>query len=230
MSPLLALCMAGLAGHAASPDAKTKDIRANAVAATVRIFNPARQTRGSGVIVASEGPFVYVLTASHVVAQAQQVDVQTVAGDQADGSTRTYRGAAVVARIDGVDDLALIRMRTGERVAGQVPVCPRGQMPSDESVSVLVVGWEKGPGPTCYSDRAAKKRVRRLDGTTGVLWQVAAANAAGRSGGPLLDKRGRLIGIASGTNDGKGYFCHIEAIHSFLRQNGYTFLYEEVKN
>jgi S1-C subfamily serine protease len=48
--------------------------------------------------------------------------------------------------------------------------------------------------------------------------------AKGRSGGPLIDQRGFVIGICSGTSDGKGYFTHTHEIHRFLKQNAFDWL------
>ena len=107
-------------------------------------------------------------------------------------------------------------------------VCPLRKVPRDKSMPVLAVGWESGPAPKCHGDRAEKRQVRRME-QEGTLWEVAQANSRGRSGGPLVDKRGHVVGVATGTNENKGYFCHIDAIHGFLRQNGFTFLFDEVE-
>jgi S1-C subfamily serine protease len=60
-------------------------------------------------------------------------------------------------------------------------------------------------------------------------WETAAPPAGGRSGGPLLDRAGRVIGVASGAGDGRGYYAHAEEVHRFLRQNGLKWLFEEAR-
>jgi hypothetical protein len=60
-----------------------------------------------------------------------------------------------------------------------------------------------------------------------LCWQTEKTPARGRSGGPLLDRRGLLIGLDSGAGDGKGYYVHVEELHAFLKRNGLDWLYEE---
>ena len=43
----------------------------------------------------------------------------------------------------------------------------------------------------------------------------------------MLDRSGRLVGVASGLGDGKGYYTHVEEVHAFLKRNGLEWLYEE---
>jgi trypsin len=70
--------------------------------------------------------------------------------------------------------------------------------------------------------------VRKPGANTSVLcWETAKTPAKGRSGGPLVDRRGYLIGVDSGAGDGKGYYIHIEEVHAFLKRNGLSWLYEE---
>ncbi len=51
-----------------------------------------------------------------------------------------------------------------------------------------------------------------------------AGAVAGRSGGPLLDRDGTLLGIASGGDDRASYFIHLDEIRPFLKRNGLGFL------
>jgi hypothetical protein len=53
---------------------------------------------------------------------------------------------------------------------------------------------------------------------------VATEKPEGRSGGPLVDKRGLLIGVCSGVSKDKAYFCHIDEINAFLERNGFDWL------
>ena len=58
-------------------------------------------------------------------------------------------------------------------------------------------------------------------------WEAARPPAHGRSGGPLLDKHGRLVGLASGHDGKAGYYVHIDEIHAFLRANALRWLTED---
>jgi hypothetical protein len=72
------------------------------------------------------------------------------------------------------------------------------------------------------------KQIRRSEAMQPALcWEAASEQSPGRSGGPLIDRRGRVIGVASGVNDGKGYYCHAEEIHRWLKSTDFAFLAEE---
>jgi hypothetical protein len=67
-----------------------------------------------------------------------------------------------------------------------------------------------------------KKLVRRQGaGKSAYFWELAGKQAEGRSGGPLLDKRGYLLGVCSGTNREKSYFCHTDEVRAFFKRSGF---------
>ena len=45
---------------------------------------------------------------------------------------------------------------------------------------------------------------------------------SGRSGGPLLDADGRLIGVCSGTQEGMNYYTHPDEIRGALQRHRLT--------
>ena len=49
---------------------------------------------------------------------------------------------------------------------------------------------------------------------------------AGRSGGPLLNLDGQVIGICAATSLGKGYYVHLSEIHAGLKTAGYDWLWK----
>ena len=71
-----------------------------------------------------------------------------------------------------------------------------------------------------------KKKVHKPDNTEAFYWETAIPQEEGRSGGPMIDARGYVIGIASGTQHKKGYYSHIDEIHSALKQEGFDWLYK----
>jgi S1-C subfamily serine protease len=198
-----------------------------AVTATVRIVNPQGPSEGSGVLVGRGGPFVYVLTAQHVVAGARQVEVQTFSERSYPRPEKSYRAAEVLA-IDAGADLAVVRLATRDPLPGAVKICPPRLVPAGTDWAVLSVGCSGG-APTCVADKVqAKRRVRRpgVDAVA-LFWETNKESARGRSGGPLLDRRGLLLGISSGRAEGKAYFSHVDEVHAFLRRNALNWLAEE---
>src|SRR5438876_643662 len=76
------------------------------------------------------------------------------------------------------------------------------------AVAALAIGSEAGAAPVCHMDLVAeKKRSRRPKDKNAIwFWELNKEPDPGWSGGPLIDKRGYLLGICSGRNDEKGYY------------------------
>jgi S1-C subfamily serine protease len=192
-----------------------------AVTATVRVVNAAQKVSGSGAVIGRKGKAVYLLTARHIVRGSDTVEVATFSAGSYPKPSRAYR-AKVVATSDAAADLALLRLDTDDDPPGLVRVCPPLVVPKKKVLPGLAVGCTKGGAPTCQIGKVrGPKRVRHKGADRAVsVWEVNHQHAAGRSGGPLIDKRGYLIGVCSGTTKGKGYFCHVAEIHAFLKRNG----------
>jgi S1-C subfamily serine protease len=196
-----------------------------AVTATVRIKTAAGE--GSGVIVGNNRGVVYILTANHVVDPAERLEVETFSRASYPRPETAFREARVVAQ-SKEQDLALVRLVSKDALPACLSVCPPAAVPQDKEFAALSVGCAAGKAPSCSAEKVrGKKRVQRPGEKAPVTaWEMARPPQEGRSGGPLIDGRGRVIGICSGAGDGKGYYCHAEAIHRFLKLNGVDFLYE----
>lgn len=152
---------------------------------------------GSGVIYDSEG---LIITAAHVVADENDVNVRFEDGEQVTG---TVLGAA------SDTDIAVIQVdRTGLPAATFTTVKPRvGQM-------AIAVGSPWGLQSTVTAgiisavDQTANCSV---DSGCASLVQTDAAINPGNSGGALVDRLGQVVGInvsiftSSGANDGVGF-------------------------
>ena len=143
---------------------------------------------GSGVIISRDG---VVITNAHVVGEARVVEVGL-----ADG--RTLRGQ-VLGR-DRTIDVAVVRL-----AAQNLPAAPLGDSDRLEvGQSAIAVGNPLGLERTVT--RGVISAVNRnprgfaLDG----LIQTDAAISPGNSGGPLVDSRGRVIGINTAVISGAG--------------------------
>ena len=214
--------------EAAGSDDFPRPIRNAATAATVRIANPTQSSLGSGVLIGSRGPFAYILTADHVVQQANSMEFETFdqAGRLQAGSA--VRVAEVLARSARVD-LALLRIPNSEHLPEVLRVCPPSLTPGAGQFPGLTVGCRGDEAPTAALVTVTEKRLvrRQAGGESAWVWQVDRATAKGRSGGPLVDRRGYVLGIGSGVSDGKGFYCHTAEIHRFLKENGLKWLCEE---
>lgn len=189
--------------HAASPDSEESDADlldaySRAVVRVVETVGPAvvsvvvgtnspgwrgeQVGAGSGVAVSPEG---YILTNNHVVQGAGRIEVRT-----ADGTT-------LPARLVGADpatDLAVLRADAGDLAyasfgdsgalaVGQLAIAIGNPLGFDSTVSTGVLS---------ALGRAFRSRDGRL--IEKIIQHTAPLNP-GNSGGPLVDSRGRVIGI-----------------------------------
>ncbi len=154
---------------------------------------------GSGVIYDTDG---YILTAAHVVGSRSSVTVRLANGSRVQGrvlGTHDETDVAVV-KIDGSPDLPTAALAVGEDVrVGQLAIALGSPFGLDQTVTSGIVS---------AVDRVLDRNVSFI--------QTDAAINPGNSGGPLVDARGRVIGIndqiftQSGGNDGVGFAISID--------------------
>ena len=182
-------------------------------------FVEPQEGSGSGSILDQQGN---ILTNYHVIAGAQKLSVSL-------GGKKDY--PAVVVGRDPDTDLAVIRLT--EKPAGPLTVVPMGD--SDKLVvgqKVLAIGNPFGLDRTLTTgvisglQRPIRARNDRL--IEGAIQTDASINP-GNSGGPLLDSRGRMIGInsqilsPSGSSAGVGFAVPVgiaKRVVPQLLQNG----------
>jgi len=137
---------------------------------------------GSGFAVTPDG---YVLTNSHVVAAGRDLRVRTSSGDVL---------PAQVVGDDPATDLALVKVDAG--AAPHVPV--DGAIRPRPGQLVVAIGNPLGFDSTVSTGvvSALGRTLRGRDGRLidGVVQHTAPLNP-GNSGGPLLDSRGRVVGV-----------------------------------
>lgn len=208
-----------------------KEFQLHAVAATVRIANRTERTVGTGVIVGRKDGAIYILTAAHLIpSAANRLEISTFDEKTYPRPVKTYDTTEVVLRTRGGDirDVALIRITTEDSVPALMPFCPLKRLPSEGSFEALSVGCGSAKTPMCLLEKVSKeKKVRRSPSReTARFWETEVGQSPGRSGGPLLDKDGCLIGLASGASEGKGYYTHGAEIQNWLKGTKFKFLLE----
>ena len=215
MLPTLTLCLTALtpAGPPAAPPAA---VREGGLAATVRVTDAAGGGVGTGVVVGVRDGSVYVLTAAHVLGPGRGPRVETF-GPRAPRKPDSVHDLCELLFRATDSDLAVVRLPAGKREWATAPVAPpppAGKVPD--------AGWarrvRRGPGPRVEAVAlTGRKLVRRKDGSAGVLLAGPRGGGRGRSGGPLLDGDGRLLGVCNGTQDGMTYYAHPDEIRAALR-------------
>lgn len=144
-------------------------------------------TSGTGFLVTPDG---LLLTALHVVDGAKRITARC--------GTSSAISAALVTKSSALD-LALLRLRNVSAVAGYLDLAPDDDLPP-LGARVFTVGFPVsdllGPDPK-YTDGTISA-LSGLDGDAG-FYQVSVPIQPGNSGGPLLDERGRVVGVVLAT-------------------------------
>jgi S1-C subfamily serine protease len=179
-----------------------------------------RRAVGSGFVIDGKGE---IGTNAHVVlseggtsTRAREVYVQFADGNQ------------VRARIVGVDaevDFALLSFDGGGVTLRPLPLGSSGRLRVGEPVAAIGSPFGErqslSVGVVSALDRTLPSLTRfQISGAI----QTDAAINRGNSGGPLLDARGRVVGIVTqfstegGSNEGVGYAVAVDSVKRSLRQ------------
>ena len=172
----------------------------------------------------------YILTADHVLAvdgsglptvstfTAKSVPFPSAKAAKVTVVRRLPDVDVAVLRAEIADPTGVIHMCPKEKLAGVAG--PTAQMP----LPVLTAGMGGSfDSPVLLIDRVTG--LRRAKPGSGVLFfQADTAPSAGRSGGPLVDQRGYLIGICSGTRGGHGFYVSIGEIRAALGRKNLAWL------
>jgi serine protease Do len=165
---------------------------------------------GSGVIVSSDG---YILTANHVVADADEVKVSI-------GDSKTEYTARIIGK-DRATDIAVLKIAAANLPA--VTLADSDQLEVGDVV--LALGNPFGVGQTVTSGivSALGRSGFGFNGYEDFIQTDAAINP-GNSGGALVDVEGRLVGIntaiisGSGGNQGIGFAVPINMARNVLER------------
>src|SRR5262245_39251362 len=203
-----------------------------ALAATAGIVHTATNGEGTAVVVKYDQAkgLAYLLTAAHVVPPSKDGNWVSLEfyTPKAFPKVHLKVNGVVLARMPN-EDLAVVQAPVQDLAGiGVLRICPRKELqwPERKNVAVLTVGCD-GPNrtPRLMTDVFLDKRVPvKPNGAQVVCYETRHPPVQGRSGGPLIDQRGYLMGICSGTENQRGYYTYILPIHSALSGAGFGWL------
>lgn len=184
------------------------NITTKAVKDNVLLFLDAEfEGAGSGSVLDQEG---HILTNHHVVQDAKEIKVTLHNGENYD---------ATLVGFDLVNDIAVIRVQAPRELL--VPVVPGDSRRLHVGQHIYAIGNPFGLERTLTVGIISSLN-RSLPSRTGrsmkSIIQIDAALNRGNSGGPLLDSRGRLVGMntaiasSTGENTGVGFAIPINTI------------------
>jgi serine protease Do len=137
---------------------------------------------GSGVLISSDG---YILTNQHVAKGPGHVRIRWADGGETDGE---------VVRSDAHRDVALIKVAAAK---GR-PLAIR-RTPVDLGETVYAIGTPMSDAYQNTVTRGIVSATRKLDGQSFIQSDAGATH--GNSGGPLVDEKGAVVGLADLTVD-----------------------------
>jgi serine protease Do len=181
-------------------------IHSSVVEITVSSYSSS--SSGSGVIVAEDETYSYILTCFHVVENASRNGIKvTLTNDSK--YTATYVGG------DYAEDIALLRIKaTNLNIASTRNV---GNSPIKLGEDVIVIGNPLGTlgGTVTRGIIGGLAREISVSGFTLTVLQTDASINSGNSGGGMFDSSGLLIGIinaksAATNTEGLGFAIPIE--------------------
>jgi thiol-disulfide isomerase/thioredoxin/S1-C subfamily serine protease len=195
------------------------------IAATVRlsVADPNGKSTGTGAIVAARDGMALVLTCGHIFRESQGRGAVEISIFRSTANGAELRGtvAGECLAYDLERDLALVRFRT-ESALDVTPIAPPG-VQLQPGAPVVSVGCNHGENPTARSSHITT--INRFQGFPNV--EAAGAPVEGRSGGPLYNADGQVIGVCFAANpqDDEGLYASIASIHAKLDELKLTSVY-----
>ena len=150
-------------------------------------------SEGSGVIYKKEGDYAYLVTNTHVIAGAQQIDIQLSSGEKVEGElvgSDTYSDIAVI-KIDASKVTTVAEFADSDTIkVGETAIAigsPLGAIYANSVTQGIVSSLSRTV--TTQSEDGQIISINAI--------QTDTAINPGNSGGPLINIQGQVIGITS---------------------------------
>ena len=186
-----------------------------ALEATPRMRVGERST-GTAVVVGREKNFLYLLTADHATDGPDTTVLlfEFFAENDRIQPSFTLRGAKAVVRRP-IADFALLQVAVDPKQnVSQLSLAPPEAKLKRFPFEAYSIGCSLTDPPTGLKETVLGKRLAvRTEDAVAFFWQAEKPQARGRSGGPLLNTAGQIIGICAATSAEKGYYGHLSGVN-----------------
>jgi 2-alkenal reductase len=183
----------------------------------------AHAAQGSGFVVSPEG---YLLTSSHVISTAGEGRPTRIAKRVYVAFRDNDRVDAEVVGVDLNDDVGVLKLDPDDHALTSVPLGDSSKVVVGEPVAAIGSPFGNTDSLAVGVVSSSSRSIPSLTSNFNVVdaIQTDAPITHGNSGGPLLDARGRVIGInaqirsESGDSEGVGFAIPINAARRSMKQ------------
>jgi len=167
----------------------------------------------SAVVIGHRNDELYVLTSEHVTRKSSNFTLEFFDRATYPAIARKVLYGSIIEEFPN-PDFTILKFPAGGMEFPEVRLARLQDRPKRFPVDALTIGCTNGNTPTCeMTTITAKRLARRLkDEDVAFFWETERIPIPGRSGGPIFDGAGRLIGICSATTGGKGFYTHLDEI------------------
>lgn len=175
---------------------------------------------GTGVIIGTKDGHAYLLTAAHVVGNYDAVGLALSSRARFPNPVWYPNKVKVLGRWPD-PDIALLSFPLEQETVSVMPLAPAWERPKHFPAGGRSIGMGTLPATVARSESIRARDFIARDGKKpAFFWRTETPPEHGRSGGPLLDERSRVIGIAVAAAGNRGYYAHHDEIVATLKRAG----------
>jgi len=183
---------------------------------------------GSGIIIAKNDNYLYILTNNHVVEDSDELSVQFI-------DEKSYD--ATIVGVSADKDVAVISIPINDIDTDTLSSIKIATLGSSDSLKVgngiIAIGNALGYGQSVTTGVvSALNREVTIDGVTNEMIQIDAAINGGNSGGALINSKGEVVGINSAkySSSGSSSSASVEGMGFAITISDVTSLIEDLMN
>jgi S1-C subfamily serine protease len=165
---------------------------------------------GTAILIAQGPERAVYLTCEHVIRGESDIQLEF------QNSSKSLP-ARVVAQ-NRIRDLAILEVSQKPSLLRPLPVAELGQHPKKYPAELLSWGYDTVPGRFSPATLLGKKLLTHRD-ESAFTWEIRERPGPGRSGGPVVNANGQILGIVAASRKETGLVIHHDEILAFLKQN-----------